>query len=1184
MNIDYDMENQISIKVNKSIATLYNEIEYSIHFENKFNFDMYDLDIPIRIPENTRYKDNSLYINGNRQCLNIEKIYKVQRLKSNDILDIKYRVCLERVPIDGALLNWASLTYLKKTENEGRQEIKSTMILTTVKDVNLEIKKKLNKEIIKVNDLISEYITIKNVGNINALNIVFQEVIPENILIQDIYINDVKMKNTLDNKGYAIGTLEPFNSIDIRVDGLVIGVSEKIEEFKTYLQYSYFDDYTDKYIFNNIIKNNISLDIKEGYIDTEFSNKISLSLTKEFVFINESVDLDFSAINNGNINVESMQIKLYVTDHIKVNNIYVNKKLFELKKTDDFYKFDLNKLLINERINISGNLEITDINLGEEKIYVVIDYQYFSDKEKKYIKNTFISNEKNIKTYGVILKDKNNRDITKQTDKKVCKIGDTINNKITIKNIGNIICKNITIKEEYEDDEVKFMNNSFIINNKLLTMKDIKAGINIGDLDVNEELEIQYKLKVISNKNSDWILTNTFLEFIEEKPEMINRTQKIKFPQSKIKILYPRLEDRSLTSKLKNYSKDDILTYELYLNNIGNVVVEDVTLELIKEKELILQGILINNESINIDDGSAMMNNKLNIGILKVGEAVSIKILMMINDSEIKNIYGIMGRVLYYYKNLDTGTKEPNILNVKKEEYRIVYGDFRCQITTKDNAYIKGDEINGEIYIENIGNIDLYNVEITQCEKDTIKFLEPKITDKYNVCNLIRSKENLVIPIKLKEDNLYERNVLKLSPKVTAKYNKSEKEIVISKKVDEINIELINEGIKCEIYSNKKRYILDDKAEFKFIISNLGSHCIEDVVLQGIIPNDILITDEKIKRDNKIYKILDISSGIYIGKLDIRDVIVIEYSAIIKNLNSNKEIFTRYKVEGCYNLQHNKKKIKKEYYSETLINNIDKVSALVFFSTDKDILLNGQDIKYKSTIINDGTIPIEIKYKLNIGEELEEVTKFTKLNEEVVNDFDNHILIEPNDGIVIEKRYVYTKFKGMNSVLAQGIIEINYRTEDGILSEYKNIKTDKIKTKITNTTFKEIIVEEKILKDKIQPSIGKIINIYVTPTIIKKYIREIKRNSDYVGIDIIGYKLEFWLKVNYVVEYESFENNNEICVFSKEKIYTASIVLPNSYLKGEVIEIIPKVMDISKKVMENKNIFIILNVLINTSL
>lgn len=398
--------------------------------------------------------------------------------------------------------------------------------------------------------------------------------------------------------------------------------------------------------------------------------------------------------------------------------------------------------------------------------------------------------------------------------------------------------------------------------------------------------------------------------------------------------------------------------------------------------------------------------------------------------------------------------------------------------------------------------------------------------------------------------------------------------------VKQVQVEVIDEQLKCELKSDKNDFLVGEIGHFYITIANEGNHSLKDVTLRVNIPEELLIIEDKIYIRNRTYDFLEIVKGVVIGDIEINETIVFEYYGKVKSLSIDKYMETYYTVSGYYKIDNNSERIYKEYKSYRLTNNINSISLKAFLRSDKCIVLMGQKIKYITTLINDGTLPIHVTYKLKLGSGMDEVGDYSILNGEV-NKNNNLIQIKPNDGVVIEKEYVYKGIRGIDGVNVQGCVGVHCENKYGNYELYKEIKTVILKTEISNTSFEDVIVEEVIDTRIARPQIKEIIKIYSTPIIVDRNVRKIKRNYDYNSKNIMGYMLGVVGKIKYTIEYISLENNREIYLLSKEKIFTANIMLPKDFREGEELEIESKVLDSGYKIIDENKLFVNNNILIS---
>ncbi|MGL4740198.1 MAG: hypothetical protein ACRC41_05250 [Sarcina sp.] len=148
----------------------------------------------------------------------------------------------------------------------------------------------------------------------------------------------------------------------------------------------------------------------------------------------------------------------------------------------------IKKLEVKEEVTIKY---VGVINTKEKKIITRIKYnfQFYNFEKKEFIQGEVNSNE--IKVYNIGLK------IDKLLNKKIIALKEETEFIIKIKNIGDVTCYNINIKEDLCDN-LEFIEGSFEFNEKKYNLANISKGVNIGILMLSEEVIIKYKAKVVN--------------------------------------------------------------------------------------------------------------------------------------------------------------------------------------------------------------------------------------------------------------------------------------------------------------------------------------------------------------------------------------------------------------------------------------------------------------------------------------------------------------------------------------------------------------------------------------------------------------------------------------------------------------------------------------------------------------
>ncbi|MGL5353448.1 MAG: hypothetical protein ACRDA5_08975, partial [Clostridium sp.] len=689
MDVKNNLEKMLIINRKQDVATLYTDIEYEIHFENNLQSDMYNLTIPIVIPENTKYVENSLYINEEIFLLNDSKSFRIITFPVNGVVDISYRVSVQNIPNTGAITNEITLTYLDYIDNGIINEIVSNRVSTNVKGAKVEIYKEFNNNNLYINEKIVQDIVIVNNGNVRATNVVIEEIVPENIKIESALVDGNKLIDSSDFKNIPIGTLEALQNVKIRWYGKIVGVNNENEYLNTKVIYSYFDDYTNKYLNNNESENSILIHVKQGYLCAKNNENNSLFLNKEKALINEDVKLNFSVNNIGNVKVENIKVKLEISSGTYIKELSINGNFLSRENIENLNEINLKQIDINEELKIKGRFVANNLEVEDKKIKIIVKYKYFDEKRNDFVESIYTSNEVNLNSYGVVLENFSGGLINKECNKTICKVGDICNYKINIRNNGNIDCDKLILREEYNANS-EFINGSFKINNKPIIKSDIYKGVFLGNLSAGEQIYIEYNMKSVSSLGCNWLISTSFLEYKEETSNCVSIDRSIDVTYKNTRIVNSMLVEKIDENKVENYRKEDIIPYNIELENIGNIDIDDIEIHFNKSKDLVFREISINGENIDL---KTILNNVIHIkSINYIAKNKTLKLEMKLEIS--KNSTGdnikIDGRVLYSHIKVDGIDKENTILNLQPKRYKITNGDFKGRIIAKKKGTTKG--------------------------------------------------------------------------------------------------------------------------------------------------------------------------------------------------------------------------------------------------------------------------------------------------------------------------------------------------------------------------------------------------------------------------------------------------------------------------------------------------------------
>ena len=371
-----------------------------------------------------------------------------------------------------------------------------------IKETNVDITKKAEKQEITAGSRNKYTITIRNTGDYSA----------RNVHIEDIVSGNAKyLKDTISyDKNY---------NLKVEWDGkspkVIIPVLKSKEEYMLTYYMEYIDSEQDYDVTNTIkIKgDNIKeKEVKEKVLVKGVIKETTLDIIKE---------VEKKTVKDGDINTYTTSItntgdytarNVHIEEKIEGNANIVKTSIKVLNSKGE----DITKTLKKEDLIVKDNNIIVNIpNISsKEKYKIIYDVKY--DKSEKdnivktitKVKGSNTKEEEKISNYNVkgTVKE-TNIEVKKIVDKNIIEAGDKNKYKITVKNIDSYDARDITI-EDILKGNAKYIKDSIKVSDKNIRV-EVQGNIkfNIPLLEKGKEIEITYDVEYGSSEK-DNIVTN----------------------------------------------------------------------------------------------------------------------------------------------------------------------------------------------------------------------------------------------------------------------------------------------------------------------------------------------------------------------------------------------------------------------------------------------------------------------------------------------------------------------------------------------------------------------------------------------------------------------------------------------------------------------------------------------------
>ena len=487
-----------------------------------------------------------------------------------------------------------------------------------------------------VGDIVTYILIVTNTGNTVNYNVnVEDKLVSQLTFIQEsLTINDVPSNLDI-TTGVNIGNLD-IDEYAILIFKAKVNNALQNSTITNYASTNY-DVIIGGSINNYTINSNIvSLNTYNVGIVVEITSSESI------VYVGETFNYTIIVTNNGDIEVSDVTL------------------LDDLPPQLEVISISIDGLIIGET-QLNG-LNIGNLSVGQSTIIVVTVYVISNTLNN--FRNTITvrgiaqANYANSPTVVSSSATDNNSVTTINPNLSICisklestciaTVGKTIIYTLIVKNTGNMIYEN-TIVQDPLSLQLNFVENSLSING-VLSNEDITTGVNIGTLNINQEVRLNFKAVVNSIYPNSIISNNANVRYsVVRKSNTTNLS-------SYSNTVYLRLLDSKLNI-IKEVDKNkvcigDIITYTIKVENIGHIDIGSnktplVLFDKLSEcVEFINDSLSINGKKVNNKD----IKNGIILGTIGIGDMIiieyKVKVCSRSYDS-IKNkstiMYGIRG-------------------------------------------------------------------------------------------------------------------------------------------------------------------------------------------------------------------------------------------------------------------------------------------------------------------------------------------------------------------------------------------------------------------------------------------------------------------------------------------------------------------------------------------------------------
>lgn len=474
-------------------------IKNTIIISNIGKINIKNLKIQEIIDKNLDYVGD-LKIDGVSSNLSLVEGIKIQELLVEDNLTINFYTKVVDYKIEISSYTTLEHEYVvnEKTFNS---YIESEITKIKVLKSEIKIEKSISKKKLIVGENFEYYIDIINQGEISLKDGLIKWGFANNIEIIEIRI-DEDIINFSNTEYLELPILYPSEKIRVRLLAKVNRLLKSVVKDYIFLKGEIINK-------DSTLNKNVEYeDISESFIEIyNPSLKLIKSISDEYTIVKEELEAKILIINDGDIELQETIITDILPKELEFIKGSVIVDNLECENESIMSGVVINTISPGEGVEVKYRFKVIDIQGGQHFVKNRASANYlYSINEINRQGGIVYSNECALNI------EKNKLNISKTWDKDFAVLGDEIEFKVIIQNLGTLDAINVLFVDELLDG-LELVNRSFSMDGENVNNVNIERGIILGNVCIGEVKKIVYKVKILKVKNLLEYNTKTYIKY-----------------------------------------------------------------------------------------------------------------------------------------------------------------------------------------------------------------------------------------------------------------------------------------------------------------------------------------------------------------------------------------------------------------------------------------------------------------------------------------------------------------------------------------------------------------------------------------------------------------------------------------------------------------------------------------------